>query len=83
MPLRPHTCVHAVHDIRRGPHTVVRHGWPGRIVESHRSWFETTYTVEFPGDSKHERPGVILVGLNEDDIQPAHQTAIRRPSPAP
>ena len=70
MPLRPHSSVHAVHDICRGPHTVVRHGWHGQIVASHPSWFETTYTVQFPGDRKHQRPGVILVGLNEADIQP-------------
>jgi hypothetical protein len=70
MAIRPHTCVHAIHDIRRGPHIVVRHGWHGQVVASHPSWFETTYTVQFPDDEKHHRPGVILVGLNEEDIQP-------------
>ncbi len=70
MPFRPDTSVHAVHDIRRGRHTVVRHGRRGRIVESHPSWFETTYTVQFPGDRNQRRPGVTLVGLNEADIQP-------------
>ncbi len=70
MPFRPDTSVHAVHDISRGPHTVVRHGRRGRIVASHPSWFETTYTVQFPGDRNQRRPGVILVGLNEADIQP-------------
>ena len=70
MPFQPDTSVRAVHDIRRGRHTVVRYGRRGRIVESHPSWFETTYTVQFPGDRKQRRPGVVLVGLREDDIQP-------------
>jgi hypothetical protein len=70
MSFPPRSNVRAVHDIRRGPHTVVGHGRRGRIVESHPSWFETTYTVQFPGDLEHRGPGVILVGLNEADIQP-------------
>jgi hypothetical protein len=70
MPFRTDASMHAVHDIRRGPHTVVRHGRRGRIVVSQPSWFETTYTVQFPDDRNHRRPGVTLVGLNEADIQP-------------
>jgi hypothetical protein len=59
--------VHAAHDIRRGDHTVVKNGAPGRIVNSHRSWFETTYTVRF---GRKDRKMVTLFGLTNNDVQP-------------
>lgn len=72
MPLQTLSRVHAAHDINRGGHTVATYGCPGRIVDSHRSWADTTYTVEFaPHSKKHHRTGITLVGLTEGDV---HQT---------
>ena len=71
MTLQTLSRVHAAHDIHRGEHTVVTHGCPGRIVDSHRSWADTTYTVEFaPRSKKHRRAGITLVGLTEGDVHP-------------
>jgi hypothetical protein len=64
------TYVRAVHDIRRGDRTVVENGSPGRVLCSHPSWFETTYTVKFNGVGKNHRGAITLIGLNTDDIQP-------------
>jgi len=52
MPLQTLSRVHAAHDINRGGHTVATYGCPGRIVDSHRSWADTTFTVEFAPRSK-------------------------------
>ena len=64
------TQVRAARDIQRGPHTLVKTGWPGKIVDSHRSWFETTYTVEFTPEGRKHQGGVTLIGLSEDDVKP-------------
>ena len=66
----PLTDVHAAHDIRRGEKTVVKCGSPGRVLYSHPSWFETTYTVSFTGVGKDHRGVITLIGLNNDDVQP-------------
>jgi hypothetical protein len=52
MTLQALTTVRAVRDIHRGRHTVVRIGWPGTIVDSHPSWFEATFTVQFTAAGK-------------------------------
>jgi len=70
MTIRTRTPVHAAHDIVRGPHTVIANGAHGKVVDSHRSWFETTYTVEFTAIRKHRRMPIRLVGLTEGDVQP-------------
>ena len=62
--------VHAAQDIRRGDHIVVEYGSPGRVLHSHPSWFETTYTVNFPGIGRNHRGAITLIGLNTDDVQP-------------
>ena len=65
------TSVHAAHDIQRGRHTVVKHGTPGKIVDMHPSWADTTYTVEFtPVGKKHRGAIVTMVGLTEGEVQP-------------
>src|SRR6185503_13922178 len=64
------THVRAAHDITRGDHTVVKGGAPGRVLNSHPSWYETTYTVKFTGIGKNHRGEITLIGLNKDDIQP-------------
>jgi hypothetical protein len=64
------TYVRAAHDIRRGDHTVVEDGSPGRVIFAHPSWFETTYTVKFTRTGKNHRGAITLIGLNTDDIQP-------------
>lgn len=51
----------ARHPPRR--HTVVKHGCPGRIVDSHHSWADTADTVEFAPHGKKRRAGITLVGL--------------------
>jgi len=58
--------VHAAHDIRRGDHTIVKNGSPGRVVYAHPSWFETTYTVKFG----HSKEAITLFGLTKEDVQP-------------
>jgi hypothetical protein len=68
--IRELTDVHAAHDIRRGDHTVVKYGSPGRVLYSHPSWFETTYTVNFTGIGSNHRGAITLIGLNTDDVQP-------------
>ena len=68
--LREPTAVQAAHDITRGEHTVVRTGSPGRILHSHPSWFETTYTVTFAGIGPSQRGAITLIGLNKDDVVP-------------
>ena len=65
------TFVHAARNIRRGDHTVVKSGSPGRVLDAHPSWFETTYTVKFAGIGKNHRGAITLVGLNNDDVQPS------------
>jgi len=60
--------VHATHDLRRG-HTVVRHGWHGRVVNSFPNWSSTTYSVEFTPDGDPAAV-VTLSGLTERDVQP-------------
>ena len=67
--------VHAVRDIRRGEHTVVKHGSPGRVLSSHPSWFETTYTVNFTGIGNKHRGAITLIGLNSDDVQAGKSTS--------
>jgi hypothetical protein len=64
------TFVHAAHDIRRGDRTIVKCGTPGRVLDVHPSWFETTYTVKFDGIGKNHRGAITLIGLNKDDVQP-------------
>ena len=70
MKIRELTDVRAVRDIRRGDHTVVKGGSPGRVLYSHPSWFETTYTVNFSGGGSNHRGAITLIGLNTDDVQP-------------
>ena len=70
MTIRTRTPVHALHDIVRGPCTVIEDGAHGKVVDSHRSWFETTYTVEFTTIKRHRRLPMRLVGLTEGDVQP-------------
>jgi len=70
MALREPMDVQAAHDITRGEHTVVKTGSPGRILHSHRSWFETTYTVTFTEIGPSQRGAITLIGLNKDDVQP-------------
>lgn len=70
MPIQEHKYVHAAHDIRRGDHTIVKNGSPGRVLHSHQSWFETTYTVNFTGIGSNHRGAITLIGLNTDDVQP-------------
>jgi hypothetical protein len=60
--------VHATHDLRRG-HTVVMHGWHGRVVNSFPNWSSTTYSVEFTPDGDPAAV-VTLSGLTERDVQP-------------
>ena len=70
MTLQTLTPVHAVHDIHRGRHTVVKHGARGVIVDLHPSWSGITYTVEFTPIGKHHRkPAVTLIGLTEGDVE--------------
>ena len=68
MPLQTLAPVHATHDIQRG-HTVVRHGWHGRVVDSFPNWSSTTYSVEFVPE---DIAGATLTmhGLTELDVQP-------------
>ena len=47
MTLRTLSTVHALHDLQRGRHTLVKHGSHGKVVDSHPNWGATTYTVEF------------------------------------
>ena len=68
--MRELTYVYAAHDIRRRDHTVVEYGSPGRVLSSHPSWFETTYTVKFTGIGRNHRGSITLIGLNNDDVQP-------------
>jgi len=68
--VRDSTYVRAARDIRRGDHTVVVHGSPGRVLCSHPSWFETTYTVNFTGTGSNHRGAITLIGLNTDDVKP-------------
>jgi len=68
--MRELTYVRAAHDIRRGDHIVVKYGSPGRVLYSHASWFETTYTVNFPGIGRNHQGAITLIGLNTDDVQP-------------
>jgi hypothetical protein len=71
MTLQTLSLVHAAHDIHQGRHTVVKHGWPGRVVDAHPTWSGTTYTVEFtPAGKKHRGAIVTLVGLTEGDVDP-------------
>lgn len=71
MTLQALSAVHATHDIHRGRHTIVKQGSPGVIVDSHPSWTNTTYTVEFTrAGKKHRKPIVTLVGLTEGDVEP-------------
>ena len=68
--MRELTYVHAAHDIRRGDHIVVKYGSPGRVLYSHPSWFETTYTVAFTGIGINQRGAITLIGLTDDDVRP-------------
>jgi len=68
--VREPTDVQAAHDITRGEHTVVKTASPGRILHSHPSWFETTYTVMFTEIGPNQRGTMTLIGLNKDDVQP-------------
>lgn len=72
MTMRTLSAVHATHDLQRGRHTLVKDGSPGKVVDSHQNWTETTYTVEF--DSIHEKMAggnsVTLSGLTTGDLDP-------------
>ena len=57
--------VRAARDIQRGRTTAVQIGSPGRIVNSHPGWADTTYTVEFTAAAGAT---VTLVGLTAYDI---------------
>jgi len=60
------------HDIHQGRHTVVKHGWPGTVVDTHPTWSGTTFTVQFtPTGKKYRGANVTLVGLTEADVQSA------------
>jgi hypothetical protein len=67
MPLQAMSAVRAVHDIQYGRSIAVPHGAPGRVVNLQPGWSDTTYTVEFSGDSGAT---VTLVGLTAGDVQP-------------
>ena len=70
MTLETLSTVHASHDLQRGHHTLVRHGSPGKVVDSHPNWGATTYTVEFesiPFQAPGNNP-VTLSGLTAGDV---------------
>lgn len=69
MTLQTLSAVHATHDIRRGRHTLVKHGSHGKVVDAHPTWSGTTYTVEFePKGKKHRGDTITVVGVTEDDV---------------
>jgi hypothetical protein len=68
--IREFANVYAARDIRRGDHIVVKSGSPGRVLSSHPSWFEHTYTVNFDGIGRNHQGTITLIGLNTDDVQP-------------
>jgi hypothetical protein len=62
--------VHALHDLQRGRHILVKHGSHGKVVDSHPNWVATTYTVEFesiPNQAAGNNP-VTLSGLTTGDV---------------
>jgi hypothetical protein len=70
MTLETLSAVHASHDLQRGRHTLVEHGSPGKVVDSHQNWGATTYTVEFES-IPFQAPGsntVTLNGLTTGDV---------------
>ena len=70
MTLTTLSTVHASHDLQRGRHTLVKHGSPGKVVDSHPNWGATTYTVEFESIPV-QTPGrdqVTLSGLTTGDV---------------
>ena len=71
MTLQTMSAVHATREIRRGRHTVVKHGSHGRVVDTHPTWSETTYTVEFePKGKKNRGTTITVVGVREGDVAP-------------
>jgi len=69
MTLETLSAVHATHDIRRGRHTVVKHGSHGKVVDTHHTWSDTTYTVEFEPKGKKNRGTIVtVVGITEGDL---------------
>ncbi len=71
MTLQTLSAVHAARDIHRGRRTVVKHGWPGKVVDAHQTWDGTTCAVEFgPKGKKRRGTTGVLVGLTEGDVQP-------------